>query len=193
MAAPLAVANVIRPREFTPPLPADPAAIAATMAIDVRTPERLAGSLPFTRGDVTAGVENELQAAVAGRGDAVDLPMTIAASDVFTNICKMALAGDTSPRLKEDLEAYLQQNPDGIWENSWVHFPEACLSPYAREVFDQDLRSDKQAADSPQRADADRFRCRRNGVGGGGGPSQRGGDLPGYRRRGLFRGLSRRS
>jgi len=164
MAAPLAVANVIRPREFTPPLPADPAAIAAKMAIDVRTPERLAGSLPFTRNDVTAGVENELQAAVAGHGEVVDLPMTIAASDVFTNICKMALAGDTAPRLKEDLEAYLQQNPDGIWENSWVHFPEECLAPHTREVFDQDLRSDKQAADSPRRADADRFRCRRNGV-----------------------------
>ena len=36
-------------------------------------------------------------------------------------------------------------------------------SAFARKVFENDLRSDKQDPDSPLRQDADRFRCRRNG------------------------------
>ena len=158
-----APSNVIRPDEFTPLTDDAAAPMAERLGIDCRSPEALANSLPFTRKDTTAGVENEIQASVAGEASQVDLPMSIAASEVFENVRHMAEAGDTSPRLKNELEAYLNENEDHLWENSWVQFPEERLSPYARLVFKEDLRSDKTSPRSPLRRDADRFRCRRNG------------------------------
>ena len=35
-----------------------------------------------------------------------------------------------SPELKDKLEAYINGNTEGLWENSWVQFPEERLSPY---------------------------------------------------------------
>jgi hypothetical protein len=163
MTASLARSNIIRPSAFAPQSGDPVPAVADALGIDGRTPERLARTLPFIPGDVTAGVENELQAAVAGSAAEVDLPVTIAGSDVFANIRQMALAGDTAPQLKEDLESFLQHNPDGIWENSWVRFPEDRLSAFARRVFEEDLRSDKKQPGSPLRPDAARFRCECNG------------------------------
>lgn len=158
-----ALSNVIRPHEFIlPPGEAIPS-MTDRLGIDTRSAETLARTLPFAREDTTAGVENELQAAVVGEADRVDLPQSIASSDVFENICHMALAGDTSPQLKEDLDAYLSCNEDRVWENSWVQFPEDRLSDYTRNVFWQDLRSDKSVPESPLRKDADRFHCHRNG------------------------------
>ena len=155
--------NVIRPHKFNLPPPKAVSAIGEQLGIDTRTAETLARTLPFSREDTTAGIENEIQASVAGEASQVDLPMTIADSDIFKNICQMALAEDTSPRLKDNLESYLDQNADGIWENSWVQFPEERLSAYSRDVFQADLKSDKRIPDSPQRKDAARFSCFRNG------------------------------
>jgi len=155
--------NVIRPQAFRPLSSKAVPSMADRLGIDTRTAESLARSLPFSGEDTTAGVENEIQASVAGEASRVDLPMSIAASEVFDHIRQMARAGDTSPKLKEDLDAYLDHNADRIWENSWVQFPEDRLSAFAREVFENDLRSDKQDPESPLRQDADRFRCRRNG------------------------------
>lgn len=42
-------------------------------------------SLPFSRGDATAGSETELQAAVFGDRKRVDLPLTIESSNYFGN------------------------------------------------------------------------------------------------------------
>jgi hypothetical protein len=163
MTASSAASNLIRPEAFTPVQPREAAALAERLGIDDRSPETLARTLPFTPGDATTGTENEIQAAVVGESSQVDLPMSVAASEVFENVCRMAQAGDTSPKLKEKLEAYLNRNADGLWENSWVRFPANRLSPYSRRVFEKDLRADKERSDSPLRCDADRFRCRHQG------------------------------
>jgi hypothetical protein len=163
MTASSAVVNVIRPEAFTPVQPSEAAALAKQLGIDDRTPETLARTLPCTPEDTTTGTENEIQASVAGEATQVDLPMSVAASEVFENICRMAQTGDTSPKLKEKMEAYLNHNTDRLWENSWVRFPANRLSLYSRMVFEEDLRADKENPRSPLRCDADRFRCRHEG------------------------------
>ena len=163
MISSLAAANVIRPAAFTPVQPGEAAALAKRLGIDRRSPEALARTLPFTPEDTTTGAENEIQASVAGDAAQVDLPMAVAASEVFENVCRMALAGDTSPELKDKLEAYINGNTEGLWENSWVQFPEERLSPYSRMILEEDLRADKANPRSPLRRDAARFRCRRKG------------------------------
>jgi hypothetical protein len=50
--------------------------------------------LPFTPLDVTAGVENELQAAVLGTKENVDLPLTILSSNYYGNILKRMQSGE---------------------------------------------------------------------------------------------------
>jgi hypothetical protein len=156
-------ANVIRPEAFTPVQPGEAATLAKQLGIDDRSPEALARTLPFSPEDTTTGAENEIQAAVAGEAAQVDLPRSVATSEVFENVCRMALAGDTSPRLKDKLEAYINDNADGLWENSWVQFPEDGLSSYSRMTLAEDLRADKTNPQGPLRGDADRFRCRRKG------------------------------
>jgi len=158
-----ALSNVIRPDVFDPSPVKTATTVGDRLGIDPRNSETLARTLPFSPEDTTAGVENEIQASVAGDTSQVDLPMSIAASDVFENVRHMAVAGDTSPRLKDGLEAYLQQNTDRLWENSWVQFPEDRLSAFSRNVFQEDLRADKRNPGSPPRKDADRFRCHRQG------------------------------
>ncbi len=104
-------------------------------------------SIPFGINDVTAGSETELQAAVLGTKDHVDLPIRIRESNYFANIVRRAASGDTSTRAITDLEEYLNNNPENIWENSWVRFPMACLNESARKVSDYDLLSDKRKSD----------------------------------------------
>ncbi|MDJ0809534.1 MAG: hypothetical protein QNJ01_05495 [Desulfobacterales bacterium] len=156
-------AKVIRPRQFAPPSPFDSERLKAALEIDHHSPDALAHSLPFGPGDTTAGVENEIQAAVRGPADQVDLALSIRDSDFFENIRRMAIAGDTSPRLKEELERYLEHNPGDVWENSWVRFPRRDMAPYTAAVFRHDLQADKQKCDSNLRCDANRFTYRHQG------------------------------
>lgn len=125
--------------------------------------EALVASLPFSGRDTTCGTETELQAAVAGRREAVDLPLTIESSSYFANILKRAAAGDAPQRLRTDLERYLQGNQEMVWENSWVRFPRHCLSEFADQVLRHDLTADKGDPASPQRIDRHRFFCREGG------------------------------
>jgi hypothetical protein len=155
--------KVIRPQAFGSRPSFDVDRLRAALEIDCRSPDALVRTLPFGPADTTAGVENEIQAAVIGPSDRVDLPRSIQQSDFFENIRRMAIAGDTSPRLKEDLEKYLEENPDDFWENSWVQFPRRCLAPYTAAVFRHDLQADKQNCRSALRRDCDRFACRRQG------------------------------
>jgi hypothetical protein len=113
--------------------------------------------LPFALGDTTGGTETELQAVVVGSRADVDLPRTIGESDYYANIAKRAAAGDTPKRLIADLEEYLSSNRDQVWENSWVRFPAARLSAFARRVFEGDLLSDKKNPGAGRRSDAGRF------------------------------------
>ncbi len=131
--------------------------IAQILGVDSTTPDAFTASLPFAPHDTTVGVENELQTAVAGDLDHADLPLYIKDSNYFKNIIKRTLSGDTPRKAVASLESYLNENTDHIWENSWVRFPRAALTPNAQKIFNQDIRSDKKAPNSPARKDSQRF------------------------------------
>ena len=120
-------------------------------------------TLPFAPSDCTAGVENELQAAVAGGASEVDLPIIIAESGYFADVGRRARSGDASPLLGRHLDAYLNDNPEQIWENSWVRFPFERLGCHARNVLLQDLQADKKNPAGTPRADSKRFFLVRGG------------------------------
>jgi len=127
------------------------------MGIETRSMEMLAGTLPFSANDATAGAETELQAVVIGKRSEVDLPVTIEESNYYANILRRAAAGDTSRKVITDLEKYLTANHENVWENSWVRFPSALLSSFARDVLRADLLADKQSRDSKMRRDVRKF------------------------------------
>lgn len=147
----------------TPPPPATQASpvsilrLGEILQMPARESDAYAAALPFSTGDTTAGVENELQAVVFGDQHTVDLPQIIRHSNYFKNITTKARTGDTSPTLLHDLEKLLDNNSQGIWENSWVRFPMDRLKPFAREVFERDLLADKCQGGGPLRGDADLF------------------------------------
>src|SRR5262245_19797553 len=101
-------------------------------------------SIPFGPADVTAGTENELQAIVIGSRTTVDLPVTIERSKYFANIARRVAHGEASRKLLRDLNQFLNDNPEQVWENSWVRFPRTHLSPMASRLLDQDLASRSQ-------------------------------------------------
>jgi len=107
--------------------------------------------LPFSIGDTTAGSEAELQAVVVGKKENVDLPLTIIRSHYFANIIKRTASGELPTRTMTDLERYLDENADGVWENSWVRFPMALLGYFARRIFQDDLLADKADPDQGNR------------------------------------------
>lgn len=121
-------------------------------------------TLPFSSGDVTLGSETELQVVVLGSADAVDLPLSIHDSTFFSNVVRRTKAGETSRRVVSRLERHLDEN-DGIWENSWVRFPERLLSRDARNTLESDLRKDKANPEAGMRRDAGRFRLSVGGEG----------------------------
>jgi hypothetical protein len=112
---------------------------------------------PFGVGDVTAGVENELQAVVVGSGETVDLPLAIRRSNFYVNGVKRSAAGIIPRAGVIRLDRYLDHNPTGVWENSWVRFPSRSLSPFAVETLAADLLADKAHPEQGHRADAERF------------------------------------
>ncbi|MGC8659297.1 MAG: hypothetical protein ACP5U1_09505, partial [Desulfomonilaceae bacterium] len=113
--------------------------------------------MPFGVNDITAGTETELQAAVSGTQDCVDLPIQIQQSNYFANIVKRAIAGDTSIRAITDLEEYLENNPKNVWENSWIRFPLGRINGSARKVFELDLLLDKRHSEGSLRTDFQKF------------------------------------
>jgi hypothetical protein len=122
----------------------------------IRSP-RFVEHIPFALNDTTAGSETELQAAVIGDRDKADLPLTIEQSNYFANIVKRVARGDTSSKAVTDLERFLKDNTEGIWENSWVRFRKDTLSPFALRILDSDLQSGAQQASAHKRPDAHRF------------------------------------
>ncbi|MFP4030619.1 MAG: hypothetical protein ACLFTV_03540, partial [Desulfococcaceae bacterium] len=121
-------------------------------------------ALPFAPDDATAGAENELQAVVVGARSDVDFPLTVEASRFFRNLSRRAAAGDTSPKTVGELQAFLDDNPDAVWENSWVRFPRAALSRSALRALEHDLLADKSDPAAGRRRDADRFLFHREGA-----------------------------
>lgn len=123
----------------------------------------LADPALFRAGDVTVGVENEWQVCVCGEAADIDLVQTIRQSSHYRNLVDRARSGDVPGRRLRDLDAWLEQNADGVWENSWVRLPEAILNGDARACFQRDLLADKQDPKGPLRSDADRFLIEQDG------------------------------
>lgn len=113
--------------------------------------------LPFAPHDATAGSESELQVAVIGAPDMVDLALTIRRSSFYENEIRRAASGDTSGRTLQALERYLLTDENGVWENSWVRFPLDRLNRYARRVLEHDLKADKANPQSGRRSDSEEF------------------------------------
>jgi hypothetical protein len=113
-------------------------------------------NLPFAAADVTAGTENELQVAVAGKGEQVDLVQTIETSNYYKNMVKRVASGDAPRKSLSSLDEYLQSS-NQIWENSWVRLPLSALNVYSRSILDNDLLADKRCYNGPRRCDARRF------------------------------------
>jgi hypothetical protein len=116
--------------------------------------------LPFTLSDATAGSESELQAAVIGGVDAVDLPQQIRESGFFANVIRNARNDETSHRPVTAIEKFLGASDEGVWENSWVRIPLRSLNKFARNVLTEDLRAKRSDASSGPRADMQRFLVR---------------------------------
>ncbi|OQX12400.1 MAG: hypothetical protein BWK76_17730 [Desulfobulbaceae bacterium A2] len=112
---------------------------------------------PFTPGDISVGVENELQAAVQGTQEDVDLVRSIRESTYFQNLVKRGLRGDLPRSRSRELLEFLNANREQVWENSWVRLPRRLLSPLAASTFDHDLLADKGRPAGPCRGDCDRF------------------------------------
>lgn len=114
-------------------------------------------SLPFSLADTTAGSESELQTVVMGKRADVDLPLTIEQSNYYENSLRRTQTGDTPKKKINRLDNYLQNNPEGVWENSWVRFPARVLSSSTHKVFKGDLMADKDRPSAGFRSDRDRF------------------------------------
>lgn len=138
-----------------PALP--PGELLARLGVDASSSDALLATLPFTGEDVTAGAEAELQAAVAGAGGIVDLPRTVRNSSFFAQLAQRARSGEAPRQRVEELTAWLEHNPEGIWENSWVRFPRQALNGLAESVLRRDLLVDKRHPERGLRSDHTRF------------------------------------
>ena len=75
----------------------------------------------------------------SGRPSDCDLPLSIRESRFFRNIARRSASGEAPRRTLLELEAFLNDTR-GVWENSWIRFPESRLSPHALHVFHADLQ-----------------------------------------------------
>jgi len=122
-----------------------------------KTGDGPAGSLPFGINDVTAGVEDELQTVVIGRGDRVDLPITIQESNYYKNLLRRTLSGDVPGNILTMLQDHIAGNRENAWENSWVWLPRDTINEYAVTIFKTDMLADKNNPSFGLRSDAARF------------------------------------
>ncbi len=114
-------------------------------------------ALPFSQDDITDGSESELQAAVCGRSEDVDLARTIHTSNYLENIRERTAAGESSGTVIRQLQEFLTDSDAMVWENSWVRFPRRLLNKAAAQLLAGDLLADKLDPKGPLRADVDRY------------------------------------
>ena len=114
-------------------------------------------ALPFSQDDITAGSESELQAAVCGRSEDVDLARTIHTSNYLKNIQERTAAGESPRTVIRQLQEFLSDPAATVWENSWVRFPRRLLNKTADQLLAGDLLADKLDPKGPLRADVDRY------------------------------------
>src|SRR5271166_3082665 len=116
----------------------------------------LLDAMPFSPGDVTAGSEDELQAVVAGTSDACDLPTTIRESRFFRNIARRISSGEAPRQTYNELQEFLNDS-EGVWENSWIRFPERKLSRHALAVLHADIGLEPCQLAQRRRTDSARY------------------------------------
>lgn len=114
-------------------------------------------ALPFSEDDITAGSESELQAAVCGRSEDVDLARTIHASNYLKNIRERTEAGESPRIVIRQLQEFLSDADATVWENSWVRVPRRLLNQAADRLLADDLLANKLDPKGPLRADVDRY------------------------------------
>ncbi len=114
---------------------------------------------PFVGADSSVGMEYELQVAVEGQHDEVDLPITILDSNYYKNIVKRAGRGDLPSGAVDDLNTFIYENQSKVWENSWVRFEKKCLTTWTQSLLSHDLLADKKQPGGEQRQDTKRFIC----------------------------------
>ncbi|MFZ1502826.1 MAG: hypothetical protein WAS50_06720 [Nitrospira sp.] len=112
---------------------------------------------PFSHDDITAGSESELQAAVLGLSEDVDLARTIHNSNYLHNIRERTAAGESPRIVIKQLQEFLTSPDATVWENSWVRFPRRLLNRTADQLFEGDLAADKREVKGPLRTDAHRY------------------------------------
>ena len=137
--------------------------LAEKMGFEGNWNESLLDLLPFGPDDATAGSESELQVAVMGSPESVDLPQRIRESSFYQNVARRTVAGDTSSHTLLELDRYLQAGPDAVWENSWVRFPLSRLNSLARRTLERDLLADKSDPASGRRKDSADFFLTKSG------------------------------
>lgn len=135
----------------------------AALGLRAGKPDAHLDNLPFSAQDITVGTEAELQAAVLGSKDKVDLPLAIETSAYYANLQRRIARGDAPRRALNKLESYLNENLANVWENSWVHFPLTQLNPAARAVWESDLQANKQDRQRGLRTDHARFLIEQQG------------------------------
>ena len=135
--------------------PADLETCFAALGIDFGG--KLLDQLPFTGNDISAGSETELQAVVVGNREQVDLPIEIEGSRFYANLQRRTRSGETPERLLSELQEFLSDQHNQVWENSWVRFPRRRLSHFAEKVLSRDLLANKTVPQKGNRQDAGRF------------------------------------
>ncbi|MCX7966617.1 MAG: hypothetical protein N2596_08335 [Syntrophorhabdaceae bacterium] len=131
--------------------------LLTVMSIDTKSDESLIETLPFSIGDVTAGIENEFQTVVVGESKDVDLPLEIAESSYYKNITRRIKSGDASKKIISELDRYLQGNHEKVWDNSWVRFPRRLLGNRLNLLVEYDLSYDKTKPSEGKRSDLNKF------------------------------------
>lgn len=117
---------------------------------------------PFNIDDITAGTETELQTAVEGKKDDVDLPQFILNSSFYKNLIKRCESEDISINKLKELNLLINSDKRTIWENSWVIIEKNKLEKNTYNVFLNDLKSDKERQDAHLRSDAESFFVTKN-------------------------------
>ncbi|MBN1501588.1 MAG: hypothetical protein JW982_15630 [Spirochaetes bacterium] len=107
----------------------------------------------FSPADSTCGTETELQTCVRGSRDDVDLPVRILNSGFYKNLLLRIERKEIPVKVLENLNIYLNENKDEVWENSWVYFDPGKLSPYCRNMSRRDMSKNPEIPDAPERSD----------------------------------------
>lgn len=121
-------------------------------------------NMPFSPHDVTLGSETELQTVVIGKSIDVDLPKQITGSDYYKNLIKKTLRNDVSPKMLKGLRAYLNENDENVWENSYVVFKQKNLNKYSQKILFNDLKKNKTDFNSGFRDDVNNYIRKQNGI-----------------------------